>query len=88
MKKSTLLFSLMALTIFGSLYTELIWKIYQRATGLEIGKLEKLSSFDLSAEAVKKKMKERYGNKIPLNETVISPAAVFESELLIMVKSN
>lgn len=68
--------------------SELIWKVYQRATGLEIGKLDKLSNFDLSAEAVKKKMKERYGNKIPLNETVISPAAVFESELLITVKSN
>lgn len=68
--------------------SELIWKVYQRATGLEIGKLDKLSHFDLSAEAVKKKMKERYGNKIPLNETVISPAAVFDSELLITVKSN
>ena len=68
--------------------SELIWKVYQRATGLEIGKLDKLSNFDLSAEAVKLKMKERYGNKIPLNETVISPAAVFESELLIIVKSN
>ncbi len=68
--------------------SELIWKVYQRATGLEIGKLDKLSNFDLSAEAVKKKMKERYGDRIPLNETVISPAAVFESELLITVKSN
>ena len=68
--------------------SELIWKVYQRATGLEIGKLDKLSHFDLSAEAVKMKMKERYGNKIPLNETVISPAAVFGSELLITVKSN
>ena len=68
--------------------SELIWKVYQRATGLEVGKLAKLSSFDLSAEAVKKKMKERYGDRIPLNETVISPAAVFESELLITVKSN
>lgn len=68
--------------------SELIWKVYQRATGLEIGKLDKLSSFDLSANAVKKKMKERYGNKIPLNETVISPAAVFGSELLVTVKSN
>ena len=68
--------------------SELIWKVYQRATGIEIGKLEKLSSFDLSSEAVKKKMKERYGDRIPLNETVISPAAVFDSELLITVKSN
>lgn len=68
--------------------SELIWKIYQRATGIEIGKLEKLSDFDLTHEVVKKKMKERYGDKIPTEEIVISPAAIFDSELLITVKSN
>lgn len=66
--------------------SELIWKIYQRATGLEIGKLQKLSEFDLSNEAVKQKMKERYGDKIPTEEIVISPAAIFDSELLTTVK--
>lgn len=68
--------------------SELIWKIYQRATGIEIGKLEKLSDFDLTNEAVEKKMKERYGNNIPMNEKVISPAAIFDSEFLITVKEN
>ena len=68
--------------------SELIWKIYQRATGIEIGKLEKLSNFDLTNEAVLKIMKERYGNKIPTEEIVISPASIFDSELLITVKSN
>ena len=62
--------------------SELIWKIYQRAAGIEIGKLEKLSDFDLTSETVKTKMKKRYGDKIPMNETVISPAAIFDSELL------
>jgi hypothetical protein len=33
-------------------------------------------------------MKERYGDKIPMNETVISPAAIFESDLLMTIKSN
>ncbi len=68
--------------------SELIWKIYQRATGIEIGKLDKLSDFDLTNEAVKQKVKERYGDKIPTNEIVISPAAIFDSELLTTVKSN
>ena len=68
--------------------SELIWKIYQRTTGLEIGKLEKLSDFDLTNEAVKMKMKERYGDKIPMNEIVISPVATFDSELLKTVKTN
>lgn len=68
--------------------SELIWKIYQRATGLEIGKLEKLSDFDLINAAVKKKLKERYGDRIPEDEIVISPASIFDSELLTTVKAN
>lgn len=68
--------------------SELIWKIYQRATNIEIGKLQKLSDFDLTNPTVKKKMKERYGDKIPTEEIVISPAAIFDSELLTTVKSN
>lgn len=68
--------------------SELIWKIYQRATGIEIGKLEKLRDFDLSNEAVKRKMKERYGDNIPMEEIVISPASIFNSDLLTTVKSN
>lgn len=68
--------------------SELIWKVYQRCTGIEIGKLEKLRDFDLTHKVVKSKMKERYGNNIPTDEIVISPAAIFESNLLTTVLSN
>lgn len=68
--------------------SELIWKVYQRATGLEVGKLQKLGDFDLTNKFVKKKMVERYGNKIPMNEIVISPSSIFDSELLTTVKAN
>ncbi|MDR1517773.1 MAG: YiiX family permuted papain-like enzyme [Dysgonamonadaceae bacterium] len=68
--------------------SELIWKIYKRATGLEIGKLEKLGNFNLTNEAVKQKMKERYGDKIPMDEIVISPKAVFDSNLLETINEN
>jgi hypothetical protein len=43
---------------------------------------------DNVVSCIKKKMKERYGNKIPMNEIVISPAAIFDSELLQTVKIN
>ena len=68
--------------------SELIWKIYQRSTGLEIGKLQKLKDFDLTEKVVQDKMKERYGDKLPLEESVISPVEIFNSALLITVKSN
>jgi hypothetical protein len=65
-----------------------VWKIYQQATGIEIGELQKLKEFDLSDASVKAIMKERYPNKIPTEEKVISPAAIFDSELLVTVKSK
>lgn len=68
--------------------SELIWKIYQRATGLEIGQLQQLKNFDLSSPVVRNIMKARYGNHIPLEETVISPEAIFESDLLRFVKEG
>lgn len=65
--------------------SELVWKIYDRALGLQIGKLQKLGEFNLDAPAVKQKIKERYDNHVPLDETVISPQAMFESPLLAVV---
>lgn len=65
--------------------SELVWKIYKRTTGLEIGTLQKLKDFDLSHPIVKQKMLERYANQIPLDEKVISPDAIFKSDLLIEV---
>jgi hypothetical protein len=65
--------------------SELVWKLYEESFDIEIGKLEKLSDFDLTNEAVKQKMKERYGDRIPLNEKVISPISIFKSNLLITV---
>lgn len=62
--------------------SELVWKIYDRGIGIQVGRLKKLRDFDLSNDAVKNKMKERYGDQIPLDETVISPGDMFSSELL------
>ena len=66
--------------------SELVWKIYREAAGVEIGKLERLATFDLSSKAVKQKMQERYGNDIPMDELVITPAAMFNAGNLITVK--
>lgn len=68
--------------------SELIWKIYQQGAGLQIGKLEKLRDFDLTNAIVRNKMKSRYGTHIPMNETVISPASIFNSKMLKTVSLN
>jgi hypothetical protein len=68
--------------------SELVWKIYKRGAGIEIGKPERLSDFNLENAAVKQKMKERYGDHIPKNEMIISPKAIFDSNLLETVGGN
>jgi len=68
--------------------SELVWKIYQRSLNIEIGALQPLREFDLQAPIVQEKMRERYGDIIPWDELVISPAAMFESEFLIVVEDR
>ena len=68
--------------------SELVWKIYKEAVGLEIGELEKLSDFNLTDNAVKQKLMERYGDNIPKEELVISPASMFNSDQLITIFEN
>jgi len=65
--------------------SELVWKIYDRGIGIRIGRLQKVRDLDLSEPIVKTKIKERYGNKVPLEETVISPGEIFSSDLFVTV---
>ena len=65
--------------------SELVWKVYDRALGIHIGELQRLRDFDLSDAAVRAKMKERYGDAVPFDEPVISPAAMFDSPALVLV---
>ena len=68
--------------------SELVWKIYHEGAGIEIGELEKLGDFDLGNEIVQKKLAERYGTNLPLDEKVISPVSMFNSDKLVLVQSE
>ena len=65
--------------------SELVWKAYERALGVRIGALQRLRDFDLSDPEVQARMKQRYGSTIPLDELVISPAAMFAAPVLVTV---
>jgi hypothetical protein len=43
---------------------------------------------NLSSEPVKQIIRERYGDNIPVNETVISPQSIYESSLFATVVSK
>jgi uncharacterized protein YycO len=68
--------------------SELVWKMYQSALSIEVGKLRKLKDFDLSSDIVKAKLKERYGNNVPYDEDVVAPSDIFASEQLMTVSQN
>lgn len=68
--------------------SELVWKAYQRGAKIEVGTLRRLGEFNLNHPTVKQLMKERYGKKIPLKMTVISPADMFQSDKLVVIQKG
>lgn len=68
--------------------SELVFKLYRDALGIEIGRRQKLREFDLADPVVAAKMRERYGGHVPSNEPVISPGAMYDSPLLETVESR
>jgi hypothetical protein len=48
--------------------SELVWKIFERGAGIELGARQTIADFDLSHPAVQQKLKERYGDRVPLDE--------------------
>lgn len=62
--------------------SELVWKIYKNGANIELSKLKQLKDFNLTDERVKKILKERYGNDIPLEEKVVAPSDLVDSDLL------
>lgn len=65
--------------------SELVYKLYKEYAGIEVGRLQKLKSFDLSSNIVKAKLNERYGDNIPFDENVVSPATIFDDPQLFTV---
>jgi hypothetical protein len=66
--------------------SELVYKLYKNALQIEFCKPRKLSDFDLSNPLVKEKLNEKYGNKIPMNEPMVSPEDIYKSALLVDIK--
>ena len=67
--------------------SELVWKLFSRTAGLEVGRPQKFKELDLSAQATKALIRER-GRRIDPEETIVTPAAMFDSKLLKTVHSS
>lgn len=66
--------------------SELVYKLYYNALQIELCKPRTLGDFDLSNPLVKEKLNEKYGNHIPLNEPMVAPSDIYNSNGLDFVK--
>ncbi len=65
--------------------SELAFKLYEQAVGVTLGELQRLADFDLSHPAVRLLLRKRYGEAVPLEAQVISPASIFADPRLATV---
>lgn len=62
--------------------SEYVWKLYEQTLGLELCELHAMREYNLDHPLIKQKLKERYGDDVPLDEPVVAPSDLFDSELL------
>ncbi|MES0491206.1 MAG: YiiX/YebB-like N1pC/P60 family cysteine hydrolase [Leptospirales bacterium] len=65
--------------------SELVWKLYDRAFGIKLASLRRLSDYSLDHPVVRAALKRVYGKSIPYKQTVIAPGDLANSELLRVV---
>jgi hypothetical protein len=68
--------------------SELVWKIFKRVLGIEVGELQTISELDLSDPVVQAKVRERWQEGPPPDQRVISPGEMFASKRLVTVYEN
>lgn len=69
--------------------SEFAFKMFERALGVRLGKLERAADMDLHDESVKQALRERFkdGTFDP-NETVVTPDAIFKDQRLVVVEQG
>ncbi|MEW6412908.1 MAG: YiiX family permuted papain-like enzyme [Candidatus Zixiibacteriota bacterium] len=65
--------------------SEFVWKLYHIGAGIELASLRPMGDYDLSHPEVRKIMAQRWGEKFPSDEPVVSPQDLFDSDLLELV---
>ncbi len=68
--------------------SELAWKLYDRAAGIQLGELKPLGEFELADPAVQALLLKRTGGAIPKDQRLISPAEMMADPRLVEVSSQ
>lgn len=62
--------------------SELVWKVYHEALDIRLSEPRLMGEYNLSHPEVRAQLQERFGVNVPLDERVVSPAALYRSPLL------
>lgn len=65
--------------------SELVYKLYFNALQITLCNMRKIGDYDFSHPLVKEKMEQKYHNQIPVNEPMVAPSDLFDSDLLELV---
>lgn len=68
--------------------SELVWKIYERGAGITLVPLRAVRDYNLEDKVVMDKIRERFGDKLRLDEPVTAPSDLMASPLLEVVGGN
>lgn len=68
--------------------SELVFKAYREAAGVELGELRPMGSFDLTSLEVRRLIEARAAGKIDLDEPVVAPHSLLADDDLVVVYSD
>lgn len=69
--------------------SELAWKLYDRALGVQLGQLQRAGDLALGSPEVQRKLRERYGaGGFDPAETVVTPQAIYDDPRLISISGG
>lgn len=63
--------------------SELVYKLYARSAGIELGRMQRAGDMNLDDERVQRAIEARFGNaKLDRNEPVVTPDSIFNDDQL------
>jgi len=68
--------------------SELVWKIYHEAAGIDLGEPHPMGDFNLGDPRIQAIIKKRYGDSVPLDQPVVAPSDLYHCQRLQTVYVN
>ncbi len=66
--------------------SELVWKVYYYGAGIELCKVKAFRDYKLEGKEMKNLIAKRYNGIVNMNERVVAPSDIYESEILYSVR--